>query len=521
MAQWSLTRNAPLPYDDTLYEQYIQVDKYGTFVGPESIGNASGYSAFGEQISIPVTPVVQADAVYGLSDDQLETFSASGGSVTNSSSLFTLSSGTSLGGYGTLQSRRAIRYRPGQGAMARFTAGFVNPASGYTLRAGFGTLEDAIQIGYNGDQFGILRQTGGKAAIYRFTISAAASGAETVTFTLNGTAFNVTLASGTAAQNAATIAAATFTGWRVENHADNVVFMRQSVGPTAGAFTVSSTGTFNGTYASLQTGVAHTENWTYQNDFSDDKLNGRGPSKMNIDPSKLNVFQISFRWLGAGEIKFAIENQENGEMITFHHIHYVNQNTTPHLDNPSLKLQYVAASIGGTGTNAQVYGSSMMGAIEGLIRPSDRPRGVGNSRSSLNSGGTYYHMLTIRNNQVFNNKVNQREVILESLTAGAVSAASTPIRVIIYNNDVVPAVNLQFSQVSLANSFVDYSTQATTLTHDTGNVIHSFTIMPGAAAYIDLRPLRLVVPPFRKLSVGLVAQGVVSNADVTLNWTED
>ena len=70
MAQWSLTRRANLPYDDTLYEQYVKADRYGNI---ESEG-AAARSAFGEMLSVPVTPIIQLDPIYGLQADQYQTF---------------------------------------------------------------------------------------------------------------------------------------------------------------------------------------------------------------------------------------------------------------------------------------------------------------------------------------------------------------------------------------------------------------------------------------------------------------
>ena len=55
-----------------------------------------------------------------------------------------------------------------------------------------------------------------------------------------------------------------------------------------------------------------------------DPLDGNGYSGATLDPTKLNVFQINFRWLGAGQIRFSIENPLNGDMIVFHEIRYAN-----------------------------------------------------------------------------------------------------------------------------------------------------------------------------------------------------
>jgi hypothetical protein len=173
----------------------MQADQYGNIINE----GATHRSAFGEQIAIPITPVIQLDGLYGLSEKNFETFSATGGSADTTNTLMRVQTGTSIGGYGVLRSRRAVRYRPGQGAMSRFTAAFTQSApgvgvAGYTQRAGFFTQEQALQIGYDGENFGILRQNEGKAHIETLTVSAGAGSAGNITLTLNGTPYVVPLA---------------------------------------------------------------------------------------------------------------------------------------------------------------------------------------------------------------------------------------------------------------------------------------------------------------------------------------
>lgn len=527
MAQFSVTRQNfwSTRQNSDIFEMFIPSDQYGFPIGAHGMGSASANSAFGEPISVPITPVIQLDALYGLDPNKIETYNALGGGIDNDGPLFQCNTGTSQYGYGVIRSRRTVRYRPGQGALARFTAAFTTPTfgtgvDGYTQRAGFFTQEQALQVGFDGERFGILRQNGGKATIYRLNISAAASGAETVTITLNNTAFNVNVTSGTIAHNAKQIGNASYTGWLIEYDGTYVNFLSTDVGPKAGTFSVSSTGTLAGTMTEVQTGVAHTTNWTYQEDFNLDRLDGKGPSKMKIDPSKLNVFQIDFRWLGAGQIAFAIENSLNGDMIYFHHIHYSNRNTSVHLDNPSLKIGYVAASLGGTGTNVTVSGASILGAIQGVVNSTSYPESRSATRSSLNSGGTLYHMLTLHNRLILNNKINTREILLKSISAGAVSAASTPIKVVLYKN-VDFAADLEYITINDTYSSALISTTQTTLTGGVYQPIYQFLLSPGAAHTENLEDLRIVLPPNDALHVIITGNGVISQADVALNWIDD
>ena len=84
---------------------------------------AASLSTFGDALSSEFTPRVALKATYGLLDSS-ETFTAAGGSATAASGEFVLQTGTSVGGYGVLWSRRPVVYYPGIGAEARITARF-------------------------------------------------------------------------------------------------------------------------------------------------------------------------------------------------------------------------------------------------------------------------------------------------------------------------------------------------------------------------------------------------------------
>lgn len=485
-------------------------------------GGATSTTAWNEPLGLTIYPVVQLDAIYGFDPDKVAVFTAGTGNVTGANSTLILSSGTDQYAYATTQTVRGIRYRPGQGALARFTAYFANPTTGYTQRAGFGSLENAIQIGYNGDatKFGVLRASGGLAAIYRLTVTSPATGAgSTVTITLNGVVFNLSVPAGTADENAAYIGMQTFAGWNVEEQNEAVTFQRQSLGSTPGAFSVTGTGTFTATLTELQTGVAQTNNWTYQEDFNIDKLNGTGPSGMDIDPSKLNVYQINFRWLGAGEIRYAVEDPNNGNMIFFHHEHYGNRNTVPHLLNPTMKIQYVAASLGGTGANVVTGGSSLMGATEGEITVTSYPNAVGQTLGGGFAQNTYQHILSLRNNRVFNGKINQREILLKRLSAAANSASSSPIQVYIYKN-IQTTGDREWYGIG-PGSFAAYSLNDTEIVNQVSRVIFQMIIQPGGAVETDLDDLRIVLAAGETLTVGMYATNTVQSAAATLTWYED
>ena len=479
--------------------------------------SATVTTAFGEPIAVPISPVIQLDGIYGLDTRKFQTFTASTGAV-SANGVMRCETGTGAYGYGVIRSLRVLRYRPGQGALTRFTAKFSTSTAGYTQRAGFFQQEGALQIGYDGTSFGIL-QSAGKASIIEFTITAAASGSETVTVTLNGTAYNVAVTSGTIAFNASQLGVATYTGWTTSYYDGKLRFVRQSNGPTAGSFSITSTGTLTASaVTSLQTGVTTVDTWTPQSSFNIDKLDGTGPSGMIIDPTKFNVYQIDFRWLGAGIISFALEDQETGTVIYFHRIYYVNQNTTLHMDNPTYRIGYVAADLtGGGGTNVIVEGGSMMGAIEGLITPTSYPVACYGERTTSLSSGNYGHIVTVKNDLVDNNKITTRELIIQKISVGATAAASNPCTVFLYLNPTY-SVNLEWN---LVRESILCSDTDGTITAVNFVPLAAFAITSGAPATIDISDLRIVIPPNNSIGMAIESSGLLQTVQGTITFIED
>jgi hypothetical protein len=483
----------------------------------EPLASATTLTAFGEPIAVPVSPVIQLDGIYGLDTRKFQTFTASTGSV-SANGTFKCQTGTGAYGYGVIRSLRVLRYRPGQGALTRFTAKFTTGTANYTQRAGFFQQEQALQIGYDGTSFGIL-QAAGKASIVEFTITAAATGAETVTVTLNGTPYNIAVTSGTIAFNVSELGVASYGGWLVSYYEDKIRFVNSSNGPTAGSFSITSTGTLTASaVTSLQTGVTTVDTWTPQANFNIDKLDGTGPSGMTLDPTKFNVYQIDFRWLGAGIITFALEDQETGKIIYFHKIYYANQNTTLHMDNPSLRIGYVAADLtGGGGTNIIVEGGSMMGAIEGLVNTTSYPVACFGSRTTSLSSGQYGHIVTVKNDLIENSKVNTRELIVQKISVGATAAASNPCTVFLYLNPTY-SVNLQWDQIK--DGILCSDTDGT-ITAANFVPLAAFNLTSGAPTTIDISDLRIVIPPNNSVGMAIESSGLLQTVQGSITFIED
>jgi len=476
-------------------------------------------TAFGDLRVAEMTPRVQLDALYGLHDDT-ETFSATGGAVEATGGEFHCQTGTSLGGYGTIRSLRAVRYRPGQGALARWTmriptAGVANSL----VTAGMFSGLDAVWFGYNGTEFGCGFRQGGAYEIRVLTLSAGAGGAETVTVTLDGTGYAVSVTSGTTAQNAHEIATGRTwanDGWNVTANGSTVVFHSRSVSATqTNTYSISSTGTCDGTFARTQAGAANDQDtfWVAQADWNGDTLDGGPGSAFTLDPSKGNVYAAGYQWLGYGAMRFYVENPVDGEFLLVHQLEYANTYTRPSLTNPTMRVGWIAASLGST-TDLEIFGASAAGFIDGPVHPTRNPRGVVNT----NSVSSEEVIVQIRNRLVYGNTTNQQEVFPKMLTVGVEGNKPCEVRAYL---DCTRTGTEAWTYRDESDSIVEIETSGG-LTVSGGRLIIGLGVAGGGSATINLQDLDIHMVPGAVLTVtASISGGAGDNVTAGITWLEE
>lgn len=497
--------------------------------GPSIAGQVS---AFGEPLAISPTAVIQLDAIYGTTTDVIQTYSnGTGASAGSDTQMFRVQSGTSQGGYGVLRSKRFIRYRPGQGIVSRFTAAFTQGVAGSLQFAGLANQENRVAFGWDGDRFGVCRSTGGKATIYLMDMTVAPNATQTATITLNGVAYTVTLGNTTEDVAITTICnrAGGYGGWLFQQTDGAMMWLAPTLGPMNGTFSFTSTGNAQATFELKQAGVAQTDNWTYQEDWNVDKLDGSNtittnPSGMTLDHTKLNVYQIGMRWLGAGVISYAIEDQKSGTMVYVHREHYVNQHILPHVANPSFKIIFAAYNLTNT-TNLAVIGASMYGAIEGTIHQNELTRSYSTSKSGL-AQNTTHHLLTVKNSVVTNGLaganngnyvLNTKEAIVKSLSFSCQS--TDPAQIFLFFEPTSFSSNHAYFNIPHCNEVE--STVTGTLNTAVDTPIYTGLVAINGVINIDLSPYRITIPPGSQVSIACRSTNSITQCTAALVWSED
>jgi hypothetical protein len=469
------------------------VDVAATHEGHIEVALHAPRLPFGSVHTESLYPVFQDDGVYGVNPVSMVATTSGTGSATGSDSCLVVSTGTTIYSQGAIQSRKRLRYRPGQGVIGRFTASFTSPVASSYQVAGFGHAEDGVYFGYKNTEFGILYSRRGVREVQTLTISTKSSTAENAVVTLNGTAFNVAVTNGASTVTTAyEISQGTYTGWKAEAIGSTVVFVADAVGNKTSTFSITGT-TVVGSFAETKTGVAATETFIAQSTWNGDTCDGNGPSGFTIDPTKLNVFEIGIQYLGAGSVTFAIEiapGDNNPDFVIVHTMRLPNTLTTTSFGNPSFPFTMAVYSAGST-TNLTLKVGSYAGFIEGdkyLQGPRFSYYGQSNSVSSA----SYLPLFTVRNTRYFNSRSNQATVNLISI-AGAIKHTS-PVTIYVFKNATLSGTP-NFSQYSTSSAtYVDTSATACTISDnnqlvwsgtlgDTGNFAFPFsdsiTIQPG------------------------------------------
>lgn len=387
---------------------------------------------FGSVHCESIYPLVQLDPVYGINDIMVRTATTTSGAVTGTNSLYVASTGISTDGAATLQSRDRLRYRPGQGSIARFSFMLTTTGdrSGVYQIGGLGHPEDGYYVSAVNGALGMLHVNRAYRQIVSLRITVSAIGDANVT--LNGVTTVVPITSTNIHRTVYELTQATYPGWQADGIGDRVYFVAGSSGDkTGGTYTISSvTGTFSTTDGEngARTGAAGITTFIPQTEFNGDVLDGtksaRNPSGVLLDPSKLNIWEISMQYLGAGNVTLRLYTNaslNNGAWTTVHTVANPNTRTESHIGNPSLPFTMSAYKLGSTSTDdIQVAAASIQLGIEG--KPFRHGPLISYRGNAGGIGGSIVPLFIVQNSFRYKGIPNQSVIHLRSLNAAASSS---------------------------------------------------------------------------------------------------
>lgn len=497
--------------------------------GGQAVEIKSPLSTFGELTITNMVPVAQGDFVYDNINTQIFTTSSygAGTSVAVSSGMCNLDSGTDASGSATIQLRRGLKYRSGQGALMRGTALFSEPDAGHAQFIGFGNAECGYFIGYFGNYFGVLHQPKNRREIRKLTVTTATATGN-VTVTLDGNAVTVPVNATTTNQLAYQLFKHDYRqvaggGFLVDVIGSDVYFITARSRQAPGVFNATFSGSPIGTFSIVQPAIVTSPDFIPSGSFNIDKLDGTGPSQMILDPTKGNVFQIGFQYLGFGNAKFYVENPQSGHMQLFHEIQNANNRNTPVLVNPNVSILATSANIGGT-TSKRLKSASLAAFNEGIERKLD-PKYSRTLAIPAGDESTYVPLAVFKTNRVFGNQscFGEFDLLEASIANNTASSAPKSIIVGLFLNATITG-DVDFQEVSTGESIVSYAdTDPTIDTIDNvANLVPFYTITCGAGASNtqNLSDLNFAFGPGQTLVVAYKTSGNISASTVSINWYE-
>lgn len=196
----------------------------------------------------------------------------------------------------------------------------------------------------------------------------------------------------------------------------------------------------------------------------DDPLDGTGASGMTLDPTKLNVWEIRFQYLGAGAIDVWVEDDSTGKFVLAHRLLYANLNTTPSIYNPNFHLM-VHVLNGATTSDVTAKSASMSFFIEGRNEfiELQQPQ-FSSAEQSKSTVTTEVAIFTIRNKSAYASKTNFVDILLENI-GGSIEASSAnnqgTLRLV---RNATLGGTPSYLDIDATNSLVDMDTAGTTVT---------------------------------------------------------
>lgn len=263
------------------------------------------------------------------------------------------------------------------------------------------------------------------------------------------------------------------------------------------------------------------ETWTVQGSW-----NGNVPS--GFDPTKGNVFQIRYPYLGYGDIFFYIQDATTGKMQLVHTIRYANSITTTQLSNPNLNFRVRSANTGANTTNMIIYVGSAAIFINGAVSNIDAQFAIDNNKSAIT---TETNILSLKSATTFNTVPNQGVVKLRSLSFGGLVTGSNPTSLItvrlkkgvtLGGSPAYAAISGSTADsgttITSAQSCISYDTAGTTITG--GSMVFNASVNCNQACEIDLLSYNIYILPAEILTFS-IACSASAQAFVAINWLED
>jgi len=264
--------------------------------------------------------------------------------------------------------------------------------------------------------------------------------------------------------------------------------------------------------------------WTAQASWNVDVADGTGCVPARVF-TNINVFQIQVQYLGAGAIIFSMEDETTGTFTPVHMIAYANNNTVPHVSNPSLPFCAFVDN-GGTTTDIDLHSGSVGMFTEGKILRGHLVNSLPITYATEN-GTTETAVLTIRNRATFpttSAKTNRIIIYLEILSWATDIDSNRTGTLRLHYNPTLTGTPVTYGNFSNEESVIEFISAGGATYSATGTTVFSEALGGGElTGRENLDVLQLFLDPGDIFSIGVTgsANNAVNAVEIALTWLED
>lgn len=284
---------------------------------------------------------------------------------------------------------------------------------------------------------------------------------------------------------------------------------------TDGYFFGYSGSTF-GIHHKINSGTTFIEQSTWNVDTMDGSSGTGNPSSTNLDPTKGNVFQIQYQWLGFGAINFFVESDVTGKYVPVHQIKYANSELVPSSYNPTFPIR--AEVDNGTSTDVLTMRSASMAAF---VEGKNVITGPLQSANGSNTGGNDGELLALRSVSVFpsgSTTTNRVVAYLRDLSISNDGGNNTIVRVQVIE-DPIYSVSPTYTYTDPNNSIIEVGVGGT-YTTGSGKIIATFGVTAVSNVFTELTSRGIAIRPGK--TIGFITQGDNSTStELDISWVED
>ena len=291
---------------------------------------------------------------------------------------------------------------------------------------------------------------------------------------------------------------------------------------------------YNGTSFGIMYRNRSVDTWIPQASWNVDPMMG-GPlsaSGQILDPTKLNVFQIKFQYLGGGNMFFYVLNSYTGRFVLVHLIRNANSATQTNFRNPSMNMLWTTYNSASSTAVCKVSGGSCAMFVEG-VRTFLGPLFSEDAYLSAVPNTTLTSVLAVRNATTFNGIANRAFIHLRSVSVainGGTTATIVILR-IIRNYTSGPTVFVPLNGTTANNGVTITNGQSCASSNVTaptsyvtvsgGTQIFSTVVSATSLVIFDLTPYDISIFPGDTISFAAFGTASTPLVGVTAVWSED